>query len=214
MEKVNLSVVEVITNGAKIGIKNFPSLIVASILYIFTIWIPYINVGTTIAMQTLPGRLAKGEIISPTFIFDSKYRDDFSAFFLLSAFIGMTIWVGLFFMIIPGIVIALSLSFATIILIEDKVSPTEAMKLSNNATKGYKWTIFLTHLAFFVVFNIGYLIICSIVIAIGSSLIGIILFALYFSLLIPFTLGVTSIFYNELYVKRKSSNTATYDAVK
>lgn len=81
MKQTNLEIISTISEGMTIGLKNVASLAVAVILYFLTIWIPYINVGTTIAMMTIPGRLAKGEIISPLFIFDDKYRKDFSAFF-------------------------------------------------------------------------------------------------------------------------------------
>lgn len=203
MENQKLDLIKTITDGVTIGLKNFPSLVVASLLYVFTAWIPYLNVGTTIAMQTIPGRLAKGDIISPTFIFDAKYRDDFSAFFLLCAFVTMSVWMGCMFMFIPGIVIAISLSLATIILIDDQVSPTDAMKLSNKATKGNKMTIFLTNLAFFVAFMIGYFIVGGIASIFDSETFTFILILAYSALAVPFSLGITSVYYRELYLNKK-----------
>lgn len=37
----------------------------ATILWLFTIWIPYLNVGTTIAMTTIPIELSKEVVIFP-----------------------------------------------------------------------------------------------------------------------------------------------------
>ena len=51
-----------------------PSIIAAVALWLITIWIPYLNIGTTIAITLLPTQLAKGEIINPLGIFDAKYR--------------------------------------------------------------------------------------------------------------------------------------------
>lgn len=205
MEKANLNVIETITKGVTIGVKNFPSLVVAAILYVLTVWIPYINVGTTIAMQTLPGRLAKGDVISPAFIFDSKYRDDFSAYFLLCAFVYLSIIIGILFGYIPGIVIAVSMSLAVLILIDDKVSPTDAMKLSNEATKGYKWMIFLINVVFAVAVFIGYLIVSGIASIFDSESFTAILLIAYTALLLPFNLGITSVIYRVLYLDRKET---------
>ena len=46
-QKITLS--GVLSEGISIGIKNLASLLIASLLWLVTIWIPYLNVGTTIA---------------------------------------------------------------------------------------------------------------------------------------------------------------------
>ena len=51
---------ETLSEAIQIGFKNILSLIAATLLYIVTIWIPYINIGTTLAMNALPAELAKG----------------------------------------------------------------------------------------------------------------------------------------------------------
>ena len=45
---------ETLSEAIQIGFKNILSLIAATLLYIVTIWIPYINIGTTLAMNALP----------------------------------------------------------------------------------------------------------------------------------------------------------------
>lgn len=52
----------VLSEGISLGIKNAVSLLVATVLWIVTIWIPYLNVGTTIAMTTIPIELSKGKV--------------------------------------------------------------------------------------------------------------------------------------------------------
>ena len=199
MKKTELEVVSAITDGIAIGLKNLPSLIVAAICYVLTIWIPYINVGTTIAMNSIPGRLAKGDVISPFFIFDEKYRRDFSAFFLLCAFVYMVTWVGFFFVIVPGIIISLSLSLATYILIDFDKSPTDAMKLSNQATYGHKWTIFFIGLLFGFAIGIALAILAVIGGILGSSFQMILMVAAIICI-IPFSLGINAVIYKVLYL--------------
>lgn len=46
-----------------IGIKNLVPIVLSVLLWLVTVWIPYVNVGTTIALATLPVKLSKGEMI-------------------------------------------------------------------------------------------------------------------------------------------------------
>lgn len=74
MEMKQLDFTETFKDAITIGMKNAPSVIAAVALFLVTIWIPYINIGTFIAITLLPTQLAKGEVINPLGIFDSKYR--------------------------------------------------------------------------------------------------------------------------------------------
>lgn len=114
----------------------------AIILYILTIWIPFINVGTTIAMASLPIALSKGKVVSPTFIFDAKYRKYMGEFFTLIGLKAIALIPAYLFLIIPGIIISIGWSLAIYILLDKEVAPGEAMIQSNKATYNYKWTIF------------------------------------------------------------------------
>lgn len=89
-QKITLS--GVLSEGISIGIKNLASLLIASLLWLVTIWIPYLNVGTTIAMTTIPIELSKGRVISPLFIFDAKYRKYMGEFFTLKGMMWMAIF--------------------------------------------------------------------------------------------------------------------------
>lgn len=68
-----------------IGVKNLVPIVLSVLLWLVTVWIPYVNVGTTIALATLPVKLSKGEMISPMFIFDSEYRHCMGEYFILQA---------------------------------------------------------------------------------------------------------------------------------
>lgn len=141
MKKIEL--IPVISEGIQIGLKNFASIFAAVLLWLITIWVPYINVGTTIAILSLPVALSKGEgILSPLFIFESKYRRYMGEFFTLIGLMWLSIFPALMFGIVPGIIIGIGWSLAIYILIDKGVAPGEALVQSNKATYGYKWTIF------------------------------------------------------------------------
>ena len=132
----------VLSEGIGLGIKNAASMLGATVLWLLTIWIPYLNVGTSIAMTTIPIELSKGKVISPLFIFDGKYRKFMGEYFTLIGLMYLAIIPALFFMLIPGIIISIGWSLAIYILLDKGVAPGEAMIQSNKATYGYKWTIF------------------------------------------------------------------------
>lgn len=137
-----ITVTGVLSEGIGLGIKNAVSMLGATVLWLLTIWIPYLNVGTTIAMATIPIELSKGKVISPLFIFDGKYRKFMGEYFALIGLMYLAIIPALFFMIVPGIIISIGWSLAIYILLDKGVAPGEAMIQSNKATYGYKWTIF------------------------------------------------------------------------
>lgn len=84
-----------------IGIKNIPSIIAAFLLWILTIWVPYFNIGTTIAIMLLPTELAKGSVIDPTAIFDSKYRRYMGEFFITAGLMMLPMFALCLFAFIP-----------------------------------------------------------------------------------------------------------------
>ena len=69
-----LNIMATLKDGVAIALVNYLSLVATAALYVLTIWIPYLNVGTTIAMSSLPAEMAKGNILNPLFIFKGEYR--------------------------------------------------------------------------------------------------------------------------------------------
>ncbi len=147
----NLAVDMIIKKSFEKGLKNMVPLLVNVILWILTMWIPYLNVGTTIGLFVgITTKMAKDQSISMTEIFEPAYRKRMGEFFLASSFIGMGVWIGFMFFVIPGIVIGLSWSLAVLLVIDKELSPMEAINKSNSITYGKKWTIFLGRLVLFI----------------------------------------------------------------
>lgn len=140
--KNKITVFGVLGEGFKLGLKNALSIICAVILWLLTIWVPYINVGTTIALCAIPVALAQGKTISPLFIFESKYRKLMGEFFLLVVFIYMAMIPLLLFLAVPAFVVGIAWSLAVYLLIDKGLAPGEALVKSNKLTYGYKWRIF------------------------------------------------------------------------
>ena len=111
---------------------------------------PYINVGTTIAINMLPIELAKGGVISPLGIFDAKYRKYMGDFLITTGLMIIPVFIASLFMIVPGIVLSIAWSLAYFFLFEKKKNPMQAISASNEATYGSKWTMFFVLLAFVV----------------------------------------------------------------
>jgi len=137
---------DVLSNAFSIGLKNFLSLIGCIILWLVTIWIPYINVGTTIAIITIPAALSKGNVISPLEIFNKKYFKYMGEFFLVSGLKYIILLPAMMFLIIPAVVLSIAYSLATLLVVDKGKGASEALKLSNQATYGNKWIIFLVQL--------------------------------------------------------------------
>ena len=93
MEK-KLDFGSVLSQGFLVGMKNLPSLLGAIVLWLLTIWIPYVNVGTTIAIMTIPIKFSKGEIFSPLCIFEKQY------YRYMGEFLNMGQWLSIPFVLI------------------------------------------------------------------------------------------------------------------
>jgi len=152
MENKKLSFQLTYKEAFEMGVKNAPSILGCIVLFLLTCWIPYINVGAFIAITLLPTQLAKGEVINPLSIFDAKYRRYMGEFLLTYGLVFMAVLTAACFLIIPAVVIAISWSLAFYYLIECGKNPMQAIKASNDATYGSKWTIFLVQLLFVLVF--------------------------------------------------------------
>ena len=193
MEKnqVSLSIGDIVSNGVSIGMKNFVNLLLASILWVVTIWIPYLNLGTTIAMIDIVARLARGEEISPTGIFDAKYRARIGEFFLFLAFYVAGLVSSYIFLATP--IVQTAWSLAPFLFVDKDRDPLESLKESNKLTYGHKMTIFLAMIVIYVAYIVVYLI------AAATGEMIIMLLALIVGLLtIPIYAGATSYVYNRL----------------
>lgn len=196
-----LNIIATIKDGIAIALVNFLSLILTTLLWLVTVWIPYLNVGTTIAMESLPAELAKGKVINPLFIFESKYRKNMGEFFILMALMTGAISVGLGFGFIPGIVIAIAWDFAIVLFVDKDMSALDALRESNRLTYGHKARIF----GISTLVIICLCIVCSIILGIFGigeigwlEAIGGILVAVLVIFAIPALLGIDASIYRQL----------------
>ncbi|MCM1150495.1 MAG: hypothetical protein NC209_00210 [Alistipes sp.] len=154
METKKLDFAETFKDAFSIGVKNAPSIIAAVALWLVTIWIPYLNVGTTIAISLLPTELAKGNVINPLGIFASKYRRYMGEYFITLGLMVIPTFAGILFGFVPAIVLSIAWSLSYYFLIEKGKNPIEAIKASNDATYGSKWTMFGVSIVFGIAISI------------------------------------------------------------
>ncbi len=138
---------QTLKGAIQIGLKNAVTVIITAVLYVITVWIPYLNIGTTIAFFTvLPVRLGKGESFSPTEIFDAKYRENMTNFFLVLGLFNAGIGFAIMLAFFPGLVIMYAWMLAAALVINKGMKPIEALNASYKATYGSKWVIFFSYL--------------------------------------------------------------------
>lgn len=166
MEKVKLDFGVTLKDSITIGLKNAPSILGCVALWLVTIWIPWINIGTTIAIMTLPIELSKGKVISPLSIFDAKYRKYFGEVFMTLGLMFAPMLLAYLFMIIPGIVLGISWMLAIYLVLDKGTNPAKAISASNEATYGSKWAIFGVQ----IVIGVAYAIVAAIFSAIFNAI--------------------------------------------
>ena len=187
-----LDIKEVLTEGVGIGIKNIVSLVLATILYVVTVWIPYLNVGTTIAMCSIPVELSKGNIINPLFIFDAKFRKNMGEFFILVGLQAMAMVPAFLMGIIPGIVLSYAWALAIYLFIDKDLHALDALRKSNELTYGNKWRMFFIGLILTVAISIVTGILG--VIPYVGGILTVIVMILYY----PIQLGCNAVIYKKL----------------
>ena len=195
----DFSVMSILTEGIPLGIANFVTIFGATILWLLTFWIPYLNVGTTIALNTMPIALADNEAPEgPTYIFKDKYRKYMGEYFVLMGLMYMAIWMASVFLIIPGIVISLAWSQALYLLFDKHLTPMDAMKESNEKTYGHKWTIFFTGLVFAIGFGVFAMIVLWLFITIDVMFLTVIAVLLLIALAMVGSVGINAVIYRKL----------------
>ena len=196
-----INIMATLKDGVAIAGLNFLSLILVTLLYLVTIWIPYLNVGTTIAMSSLPAELAKGNMINPLFIFESKYRRNMGEFFILMALMTGAISVGFMFMGIPGLVISIAWNYAAVLFVDKNMSALDSLRESNRITYGNKWRIFGAE--FLIAFALGIVVaIIGGIFGIGNigwlEAIGTIINVILVIFIVPAIFGVDASIYRQL----------------
>jgi len=192
-----LAVGATIKEGISIGTKNIGPILMNVLLWVLTIWIPYINVGTTIGLTAgIVSKASRGEIIPMTEIFDRKYRKYMGEFFLASGLIGVAVGIGTMFAVIPGIVIGIAWSLAILLVVDKGKNPTEAITLSNNCTYGYKAKMFGIYFLVCLIFTIVQTILVSIAASAGVFAVFILVLSIVFEIFV--FIGLQASIYKQL----------------
>lgn len=140
MEKLNI--IDTLKEGVICAFGNFVSLLIAVVLYMLTMWIPYLNVGTTVGLVKFVIGMSRGEAMDPLMLFKKENFDNLGNLFLFLGLEVMGIAAASFFMLIPAFVLGIAWSFALYFLVDRNMRPIEALEFSYKATNGEKWRIF------------------------------------------------------------------------
>ena len=198
METKKLDFSTTLKEAISIGLKNAPSVIAAVILWLITIWVPYINVGTTIAITLLPTQLAKGKIINPLSIFEGKYRRYMGEYFITMGLMIFPILIGVIFMFVPAIVLSIAWTLSYYFLIEKGKNPIQAIKASNDATYGSKWIMFAAKLVVGIIAGIFLAIFQVLCYAIDVEFITFVVMFVLYVLVISISMAVNASFWKQL----------------
>ena len=134
-----LTVGGIISNGFRVGLDYFPAIFGALVLWGLTVWIPYLNIGTTVAIVAgLVVAMSKRKRISAVEIFRPEHQWHIGEFLLLNTFIYLGVISGMTFLVIPGVVIFIAWSWATFLLVDRGMDPVAYLSASNQITYGSK----------------------------------------------------------------------------
>jgi len=150
-----LSFGDILSYSFRWGFGQYFRIFLMYALWVLTLWIPYVNVGTTIAVTAGAAiLLSRQQRIDPTFIFDRRYRQVMADWFILSSLIGGGVLLGIVFLVIPGIVLALGWLLAPLLLVDRGTAVMDSLRQSWQATMGEKWTLFFGLLAVYLLYAI------------------------------------------------------------
>jgi len=192
-----ISVGGIIGAGFERGFKNLLPVVVNILLWFITIWIPYLNIGTTIGITLIVAKMGRGEPIMIGEIFKSENRKRMGEFFLTIAFVVLGVFMAFLFLYIPGIILSIAWGFAILLCVDKGLNPLEAITKSNEATYGHKWTIFFGYLLLGIILMVGVVLITWIFYKILPVL-GIIIGIIVYLIAISISMGSQSYLYGEL----------------
>lgn len=120
-----LDFAQTIQDAFVVGFRNAASIVGCVLLWLVTIWIPYINVGTTIALSMLPIELAKGNIISPLSIFDMRYRKYMGEYLITGSLMALPLFAILLYIVLLIVRFSQGMSIASGVDLDQVISLLE-----------------------------------------------------------------------------------------
>ena len=131
-----LSVSDILRKSFEINKKHQFKVLATYLLWLLTIWIPYINIGTTIGLKAMVVKISNNEAFSPLDIFKVEHRAYFGEFLLLSfMFYAITLF-GTILFIFTGLIIQYALSQIFYLSIDKKYNFADCFKISYKITFG------------------------------------------------------------------------------
>ena len=113
----------------------------------FVLVIAALIVNVLIELGLIAFILKAHDDVSKVKLADLWHPKAFLAYLAVKIITAVAVLIGLVFLIIPGIILALMFIFATYLVVDTGKGPIEALKESARITKGHKWALFALMLA-------------------------------------------------------------------
>ena len=126
--------VSVLTSALRNGVQK------AALAYLVFTVVQYL-VNTVVAMGLIKISLEFVAKVKPR-IRDIVYYKPIVKYVLASIASGVIVFVGFILLIIPGIILAVRLQYATYLIVDKNLGPIEALKTSWKLTRGNTWNLF------------------------------------------------------------------------
>ena len=121
-----------------------------------------------------------------------------TAIAIMAGLMIIPVFIASLFMIVPGIVLSIAWTLSYYFLIEKGKNPIQAIKASNDATYGSKWTMFFVSLVVGVLFGIVFGIFQAICNAIGIGFITFVVMFILYVLAISISMSISASFWKQL----------------
>ena len=193
-----LTIGNIINNSFSIAFANIGLITLMLLVYYLTIWIPYINLGTSIAMFAFCIAIVRNKPFRIEELFSYKYRKLIGTMLLLHGISFLAILLGLLWFIVPGLVLMLAWGQAGYLVVDKNLGPMDALKTSYNITYGKKWIIFFSFVVIAIIQEIIGAIIRAIVWAPGIMTIGVIGEVLFIILFTSVWISGSGYIFNQL----------------
>lgn len=189
-------------------------LLLNCLVYVLTLWIPYLNIGTTIAMFHLPSLIARDQPLSRIFIFDSHYRRYMIEFlqllftkFLKFFCLGIP---SMMFGGVPVVILSIRWRFAEVLMLDYLIDnrstdANDVMSRSAHYSYGSNWTAFISGVVTNLLLIVVTAILCGVLGTVDFFLFKILVFLVVVAALTLFlSLNQTreAVFYKHLFIER------------